>query len=247
LVIFGQCLWALEAYKRGVVGGATGATGPVLVLSFLCGLLFFLYRDVIVLSRSLFIAALAVSIGLLLLPHGTYLVAIPATYVTVYLGLLSPRKVKYLFAGDYSYGIYLYGYPIQQAFASLGPWAQHWYLSLIVCLPAAFIVAYFSWNVVEKPTLALRRYLPPIERKLLGLAYGAGGVIAGLGREGVVSQLFSFSVFVAGIGTAALLLDSHEALGLYSALACFSLLILSVRYKKFVAGSDADLPVSTRT
>lgn len=169
VVIAGQAIWAAEAIQRGSVGATNGASGALLILCFLAGVLFFLYRDKIVLTRPMFAASCALCGGLLALPHGTYYVPLPATYITVYLGLLNPPKVPYLFSGDYSYGIYLYGFPIQQAFASLGPWTRHWYLSLVVCLPAAFVVAYLSWNLVEKPTLALRRRLPDIERRLVAL------------------------------------------------------------------------------
>lgn len=169
VVVIGQTLWAAEAVRRGEAGATNGASGALLILCFLAGVLFFLYRGSIVLSRTRLAVSCLACGGLLMLPHGTHYVPLPATYLTVYLGLLNPRKARYLFSGDYSYGIYLYGYPIQQAFASLGPWTRYWYLNLIVCLPAAFAVAYVSWNVVEKPTLALRRLLPSIERRAVVL------------------------------------------------------------------------------
>jgi peptidoglycan/LPS O-acetylase OafA/YrhL len=40
----GQALWIWEALRRGDIGAAHGAAGPVLVLYFLTGVLFFLYR-----------------------------------------------------------------------------------------------------------------------------------------------------------------------------------------------------------
>lgn len=169
VVIAGQAIWVAEALQRGAAGATNGASGALLILCFSVGVVFFLYRDRIVLSWPLFVAACALCAGLLRLPHGAYYVPLPATYVTVFLGLLNPRKVSFLFSGDYSYGLYLYGFPIQQAFASLGPWTRHWYLSLIVCLPVGFAVAYLSWHVVEKPTLALRRLLPDVERRLTAL------------------------------------------------------------------------------
>ncbi len=173
IVIVGQCLWALAALKRGHDSEFDGASGPLLILSFLVGVLFFLYRDKIILNKVTFaLSLICCALSIALLPHGTYYVPVPATYATVYIGLLNPRKIKYLFSGDYSYGLYLYGFPIQQAFASLGPWTHHWYLNIAVCLPAAFLVAYFSWNLVEKPTLALRRHLPGIERRLMRLVRG---------------------------------------------------------------------------
>jgi peptidoglycan/LPS O-acetylase OafA/YrhL len=168
VVIAGQTLWAWEAIKRG--GDYTaGATGPVLVLCFLIGVLFFLYRDSLSLTLPLFLAALVLSVALILLPRGAYYVPLPATYVTVYLGLLDPPKARGLFSGDYSYGLYLYGFPIQQAFASIGPWAQHWYLNLAFTLALGFTVACLSWHYVEKPALRLRRFLPELERRALAL------------------------------------------------------------------------------
>jgi peptidoglycan/LPS O-acetylase OafA/YrhL len=169
VVILGQALWGYEALKHSESGAQVGATGPLLVLAFLTGVLFYLYRNEIKLKPYLLALACLASAGLMLLPYGVYYSVVPATYVTVYLGLTNPKKPRFIFDGDYSYGLYLYGFPIQQAFASLGPWAQHWYLNLAVSASGALAVAYFSWNYIEKPALALRRLLPGIERKLIGL------------------------------------------------------------------------------
>ena len=60
--------------------------------------------------------------------------------------------------GDYSYGVYLYGFPIGQALVTIWPQfiVRGWWL-----LPAAtfatFAFAIFSWHVVERPFLSLRR------------------------------------------------------------------------------------------
>jgi peptidoglycan/LPS O-acetylase OafA/YrhL len=171
VVFVGQCLWAWEAYKRGGDGNLMfGPTGPILILCFLVGVLFFLYREHIILSKSIFLVALSVSIALILLPRGTYYAAIPVTYVTVYVGLANPKKLPFLFSGDYSYGLYLYGFPIQQAVASIGPPTHHWYVNLGATLVLGFLIAWFSWRFVEKPSLALRRYLPKIETAFLNAA-----------------------------------------------------------------------------
>jgi peptidoglycan/LPS O-acetylase OafA/YrhL len=65
--------------------------------------------------------------ALLLVPNGDYLIAFPVAYMTIYLGLLNPGRQKLLLSGDYSYGIFLYGYPIQQAVAAFGPVMHEWY------------------------------------------------------------------------------------------------------------------------
>lgn len=79
----------------------------------------------------------------------------------MYLGLLNPPKALWAFAGDYSYGLYLYGYPLQQTVASLGSQYRHWYLNFAMAYPLALGCAVFSWWVVEKRALALRKFLKP--------------------------------------------------------------------------------------
>jgi peptidoglycan/LPS O-acetylase OafA/YrhL len=64
-----------------------------------------------------------------------------------------------LFGGDYSYGLYLYGFPIQQAVASAGNWIHHWYINFGIALPLAAGVAYFSWNYLKKPFLSRKALL----------------------------------------------------------------------------------------
>ena len=62
---------------------------------------------------------------------------------------------------DLSYGLYLYGWPIQQLFApyfsgphSLGPLAP--YLLTLAVLPPTLACAWTSWHFVEKPSLHLK-------------------------------------------------------------------------------------------
>lgn len=56
--------------------------------------------------------------------------------------------------GDYSYGIYIYAFPMQQLVVLLSP--PDWSLGALVGITAAFtfLAAFVSWHVVEKPFLA---------------------------------------------------------------------------------------------
>ena len=58
--------------------------------------------------------------------------------------------------GDYSYGTYLYAFPIQQALTALIPGLQPWpmfaYASLLT-----LACAVFSWHLIEKPALVYAR------------------------------------------------------------------------------------------
>jgi peptidoglycan/LPS O-acetylase OafA/YrhL len=104
------------------------------------------------------------------LPRGDSLAPIPLAYLTVYLGLLDPPRVKWFFRGDYSYGLFLYGFPIEQAVASAGPWAQHWYVSVALAYPLTAAVAVASWWCIEKPVLSQKATLRRLEDLYLVIA-----------------------------------------------------------------------------
>lgn len=147
--------------------GANTVTKIVLLETFLLGVAFYLYRDRIRMHFGVFVIALIAAILLLAHPQDDPVAAFPITYVTVYLGLLNPRRIDLLMTGDYSYGVYLYGFPIQQAVVSLfGP--HRWYLALALALTIIAPLAAFSWWCVEKPALRLRPYLYALEARMIG-------------------------------------------------------------------------------
>ncbi len=168
LVLGLQLAFAAMAAHSGLLSAhVTGpAPGRVLVLCFLAGVMLYLNREHVVHSRTLAILSLAASLLLLAAPSGDMFVAIPAAYLTVYLGLLNPRRLAIMKTGDYSYGIFLYGFPVQQAVAYLGPWARHSAVSIGLSLPIVALIAAASWHGVEKHALKLRRHLPAMERWL---------------------------------------------------------------------------------
>jgi peptidoglycan/LPS O-acetylase OafA/YrhL len=153
--------------------------GPVLVASFVAGVAAFLYRERIVWSGRLFAVALVASFACLSAPLGDYLVPVPVTYVTIYLGLLDPHRISLVRKGDYSYGLFLYGYPIQQAtIAAMGEPGRHWGINLAVAYPIAFAVAGFSWWCVERPFLKLK---PLVHRVKF---WGVSGSLAARAGDG---------------------------------------------------------------
>lgn len=144
------------------------APGPVMVLAFLYGIALYLYRDRIPHSTRIGLAAGALTLALLIHPATDYLVPLPAAYFTVWLGLLRPRASVLTRHGDYSYGIFLFGFPIQQAVTQLmAPGFRDWYWNIAVALPLAILFAMLSWHAVEKPSLALRGPLKRIEDRML--------------------------------------------------------------------------------
>lgn len=66
--------------------------------------------------------------------------------------------------GDYSYGVYLYAWPVQQLVTqAFGPQAP-WPLLLLVALAITAVCAWLSWHLVERWTLRLK----PIRRPAPG-------------------------------------------------------------------------------
>ncbi len=136
-----------------------------LVPLFLCGILFYQYREVIPYRLGFAVAGVVGYIGLCLFgspdwpanPVFSFVTAPVFAYVVVYAGLSPSLVFKPLSRGDYSYGIYLYGYPLQQAMIQLMPWLKNTALFFALSIAVASIMAVFSWHVIEKPVLRLRR------------------------------------------------------------------------------------------
>ncbi|PDT27403.1 acyltransferase [Rhizobium sp. L9] len=146
----------------------TTASGNLLIGAFLVGVTIYLYKDKILWDVRIFIGSVAVILWAYWFSSFGDFVAIPAIgYVTVFLGLTSPRKLGVLQGADYSYGVFLYGYPIQQAFVALGPWAHNWWLNGIVCSLIVTCFAAFSWHFIERPALGLRKQVTWLENLYL--------------------------------------------------------------------------------
>ncbi|MFS0737438.1 acyltransferase [Sphingomonas sp. 1P06PA] len=135
--------------------------GLNLVVAFLWGVIFYRYRALVPWNRNLAIAAALTTAILLCVRGGDYFSVVTTTYVTCYLGLCNPRRNGFVASGDYSYGIYLYGYPIQQAVAALGTWTHSWFIHFGISITLIMSLAIASWWLVEKPALRLRRFVAP--------------------------------------------------------------------------------------
>ena len=152
-------------FKRVGISGFndTVVPGRALVISFLLGVALYQFRRWVPYRLDVFLFAFACYFVLTLVPFGSTLLTVPMAYITVYVGLWSGHKLRLIRTGDYSYGMYIYGFAIQQAIVSFGPGFQHWYIVMPLALLLVSCFAAFSWFVVERPTLKLRKYLPIID------------------------------------------------------------------------------------
>lgn len=160
--------------------GIDGTFSPnMLVLTFLTGNMFFVYRDRIPYSQVgaalAFIAGtLAAHLGMRMQnPMFAYLAMVAYVYTVAAIGLTALPKIPLLSTGDYSYGVYIFGFPIQQTVALLLPAHREWWINFAISLPVTLLIAVLSWHYVEKPFLRLRSAVknssPEIPHKALWL------------------------------------------------------------------------------
>ena len=140
--------------------------GRMLVVCFITGAALQAARSIVPCSTPLAAACAAGAVVLLALPDTQFLAAVPTAYLTVWLGLRDPPRPSVLRGGDYSYGLYLYGFVVQQLVMNLiGDRIGSALALFAVALPASAIIAVLSWHVVERPALKLKRVLSRFDRR----------------------------------------------------------------------------------
>ena len=149
LVLFSAAVSAGALFAHSVEP-AGPPQGRALVTAFLAGVGLYLYRRELPYSHALGAAAMLISFIFLELPGGLYIAAFPIAYQTVWLGLMRPPRVPF---GDWSYGVYLFHFPIEQTIAHIFPGLGHWWaMALAASVPTA-ACAGLSWTLIERPIL----------------------------------------------------------------------------------------------
>lgn len=84
-------------------------------------------------------------------------VALP--YLVIYCAVTTNRFLsRYQNLGDFSYGTYIFAFPVQQSVIALIP-GIGWLLLLALSLPITLLFAVLSWLYVERPALTWRKRL----------------------------------------------------------------------------------------
>lgn len=161
LFITATIILALMNVESGFGDPTTTFPWHVILYYFFIGIAAFHWKDYIPLHFGLFTAAAALSYLMLPTPGLTYVAAFPLTYCLIYLGMLKVPRIPLLQNGDYSYGIYLFHFPIQQSLVHVFPSLREWWLLLPVAAGLTILFAAGSWHWIEKPSLRLKRYICP--------------------------------------------------------------------------------------
>jgi peptidoglycan/LPS O-acetylase OafA/YrhL len=150
------------AYHAGRIFG-TPAEWPNFLTYFLAGTLFYLFRDRVRHSNRLAAAcAVALVAAGAVRPALQFVLPVCGTYL-LFWAALHPRLRLEKFGrhGDFSYGIYLYAFPIQQLVVkAMGVTGVNPLALFAVSLPLAVVAGALSWHGVEKRFLRRRGVRP---------------------------------------------------------------------------------------
>ncbi|GAA4864742.1 acyltransferase family protein [Saccharopolyspora cebuensis] len=128
------------------------------LVAFALGVVLNLYR--IPLSPTAMLAGIAV---VAMMPNSvaaSFLMTFVVGYAVIVVGHFWPARltVPGLWVNG-SYGVYVWGFPVQQLLAMAGVANQ--YLMLVCAMPIAYVLGTLSWKFVEEPTMQLRHYIAP--------------------------------------------------------------------------------------
>jgi len=172
-----------QAFRFGVVT-CTGLLGVYVLYSqffnlcpspmfrwyfmFFTGACFFFYKEHIALSRIVFWLIVIVLLFASQNKCALYVAYILSIAYMVFFVAYVPSGIirKYNRLGDYSYGVYIYAFPVQQTIAALVPGVSGLSM-LFYSAPAASILAVLSWHFVERHALGLKTVVEGHTRRML--------------------------------------------------------------------------------
>lgn len=120
-------------------------------LLFYIGMAFWVYRDYIILKVNIMVFCI---IGFILtvifkVTDLGMLVFFPYIMFTIWFGI-KQCSAKLGDLGNYSYGIYLWAFPVQQAIVYCNGGIMNPYINMLVAIPISFILGKITYNLVEK-------------------------------------------------------------------------------------------------
>ena len=166
--------WAVHLLDVAVPGAA-GRLVPYfrniynlkLPMYFLAGSAFYLYSKSIVFSTRLFIFSFALILLGLRYQFFLWVAPVAGCYTLFWLAFRLPLS-WFDKPGDFSYGLYIYSFPVQQMLAYFGGNRHGLYPYFALAMLISCGLAVLSYRFVEKPCLDLKNWHGPFARRRLG-------------------------------------------------------------------------------
>ncbi|MEU8329215.1 acyltransferase [Micromonospora sp. NPDC048839] len=160
---FAAPTWSSRPPQHGAIGpfpliGAFAADWTLMLgFLFLLGAAARLYAHRLPINRELAVLAAVVLVGSLWL-GGFFAVGLPAfAYLVLFAAVSLPKRVSTISRrNDYTYGIYIYGFPVQQLIALFGGARFGMVAYIVLSLLGALLFAMLSWHLVERPALGFK-------------------------------------------------------------------------------------------
>lgn len=135
-------------------------------LFFSSGVMLYTYREHIVMDKhyamiSLLMLIILGAVGQFIVPFALF-----GAYLIMYAGYgVKPVFSNFSKYGDFSYGIYIYGWPVQQIVTYSFGGSMDPYVNTVISLIIVLVLAVLSWYFIEKPAMSLKkvRFLPKIK------------------------------------------------------------------------------------
>ena len=126
---------------------------------FFCGSIYYFFRNYILLSRWIFSATLICLAASIYFGFYNFTFGILGGYIILFLAFkVEAGLFHFARFGDFSYGTYLWAFPVQQLVAGNTP-GQSPLKNFLFSYPIILVMAFISWHLVEKKSLALKAHL----------------------------------------------------------------------------------------
>lgn len=153
-VFLGVAILGLAALRVVPLAAESAVAGGLafLALPFLIGMAFHVWRERVVLSWPVLALMAGVAIVTRGWPGNPQWVILTLVYGTFVCAWLPRTRLRLRW--DLSYGLYIYGFAVQQAAVQLSGSPSPW-VNLALSIPAALVLAALSWRLVEDPAIRL--------------------------------------------------------------------------------------------
>ncbi|HAG78895.1 MAG TPA: acyltransferase [Pseudomonas sp.] len=129
---------------------------------FYAGVALYLYRQHVPLTWKIALPLLALMVSSANTALWPLMLGVGLPYLVIFAAHLDiPRLTRFGKYGDFSFGIYIFSFPLQQLMMLwIGPDQLSLGAFVALSYAASLVIGVISWHLIEKPALRLKRYLP---------------------------------------------------------------------------------------